>query len=101
MPFEGACVPSGIITSTTSLVVGAGHYYGMVAVSKTSVVVTTLLLYDNATAASGALVDAVLMSGTSLPVTTNYSMPRKFSKGLYIVVNNTSQVTANVWYAVR
>jgi hypothetical protein len=99
--WEGACRGSGVITATSSLVVGAGHYYGAVAVSKTSVVVTTLLIYDNPTAASGALVDAITISGTSLTSTTNYSMPRAFQNGLYIVVNNTAQVTATIWYAVR
>ncbi len=101
MPFEGTCGSSGVITATTSLVVGGGQYYGMVAVSKTSVIVTTLLVYDNATAASGALVDALTISGTSLTGSTNYSKPRKFVNGLYCVVNNTSQVTGSVWYAVR
>ena len=101
MPFEGACRSSGVITSTTALVVGSGDYYGMVAVSKTSVVVTTLILYDNASAASGAIVDAITISGTSLTSSSNYSKPRKFVNGLYVVVNNTAQVTGTIWYATR
>lgn len=101
MPFEGVCGGSGAITANTGLVVGSGNYYGMVAVSKTSVVVTTLIVYDNASAASGKLVDAITISGTSLTGSSNYSMPRKFTNGLYVAINNTAQATATVWYAVR
>jgi hypothetical protein len=102
MSYESACLAAVAVSSTalatSQAVTGSGRYYGMTLVSGTSVAVTRVTVWDNIGSASGNLLDAYSVSGTGLTVNTNYSMPRQFSKGVYVVVNNTAQASGSVWY---